>query len=144
MTASTITFIRTPLSANNSRRRALHPFPQDKPMKQQSASFVRKNHVNEEEIIKEEMACEQSSSENIFRQPSRTEDSTSELEDMWTLKRANPIFSVLDDDFDEEFEADFYESPTKRARTQTLSLGDQLSDVSSLAFVFSADSSGVN
>lgn len=112
-------------------------------MKQQSASFVRKN-VNEEEILKEETACEQSCSENIFRQPSREEDSTSELEDMWTLKRANPIFSILDDDDDEELEADLYESPTKRPRTQMLSLADQLSDESSLSFVFSAESSGVN
>jgi hypothetical protein len=113
-------------------------------MKQQFASFVRRN-VNEEEIIKEEIACEQSSSENIFRQPSLAGDSTSELEDMWTLKRANPIFSVLDDDSDdEEDEAELYASPSKRQRTQMLSFEDQVSGKSSLSHLFSADSSRVN
>jgi hypothetical protein len=111
-------------------------------MKQQSASFVRKN-VSEEEIIKEEMVCEQSSNENIFRHASRAEDTTSELEEMWTLKRANPIFSMLDDD-DEEYEAELYASPTKRPRTQIISLSDQVSDESSLSLLFSADSSRVS
>jgi hypothetical protein len=105
------------------------------------ASFVRKN-VSEEEIMKEEIACEQSSNENIFRQLSLAEDPTSELEEMWTLKRANPIFSALDDDSDdEEYEAELYASPSKRQRTQMLSFEDQVSGESSLSLLFSADSS---
>lgn len=108
-------------------------------MKQQSALFVRKT-VSEEEIIKEEITCEQNSSENIFRQPSRADDVTSELEGMWTLKRANPIFSVLDDD--DEYDAELYASPSKRPRTQMISLSDQVSD-QALSLLFSADSSRV-
>jgi hypothetical protein len=111
-------------------------------MKQHSASFVRKN-VSEEEIMKEEISCEQSCTENIFRQPSQAEESNSELEDMWTLKRANPIFSILDED-DEEDEAELYASPSKRPRTQMLSLADQVSDELSISFQWSADSSRIS
>jgi hypothetical protein len=142
MTASPFTPIRLPLSTHNRRLRTGHSLSQDKPMKQQLTSFVRKN-VSEEEIMKEEISCEQSCTENIFRQPSHEEDSNSELEDMWTLKRANPIFSILDED-DEEDEAELYASPSKRPRTQMLSLADQVSDECSISFLLSADSSRIN
>jgi hypothetical protein len=83
MTASTHTI--TPIR----RRRAIHPFPQEKLIKQ-SASFVRMN-TNEEEMIKEEFACEQSSSEHIFRLSSRrAKEADLELVQMWNLKRASP------------------------------------------------------
>jgi hypothetical protein len=141
MTASPFTPIRLPLTTHNRRLRSGHSVSQDKPMKQHMASFVRKN-VSEEEIMKEEIACEQSSNENIFRQLSLAEDPTSDLEEMWTLKRANPIFSALDDDSDdEEYEAELYASPSKRQRTQMLSFEDQVSGESSLSLLFSADSS---
>jgi hypothetical protein len=142
MTASPFTRTRQPLSTHNRRLRTGHSLSQDQPMKQHLASFVRKN-VSEEEIITEEIACEQSSNENIFRQPSQAEDSNSEMEEMWTLKRANPIFSMLDED-DEEDEAELYASPSKRQRTQMLSMADQVSGESSISFLFSADSSRVN
>jgi hypothetical protein len=41
----------------------------------------------------------------------RTEPASHELEDMWTLKRATPIFD------EEEEEEESLESPTKRSRT---------------------------
>jgi hypothetical protein len=144
MTASPFTPIRLPLTSHNRRLRAGHSLSQDKPMKLHLASSVRKN-VSEEEIMKEEIACEQSSDENIFRHTSLAEDSTSELEEMWTLKRANPISSALyDDSDDEEYEAELYASPTKRQRTQMLSFEDQVSGESSLSHLFSADCSRVN
>jgi hypothetical protein len=144
MTASPFTPIRLPLTTHNRRLRAGHSLSQEKPIKQPFASFVRKN-VSEEEIMKEEIACEQCSNMNIFRQPSMAEESNSELEEMWTLKRANPIFSVLDDDSDdEECEAELYASPSKRQRTQVLSFENQVSGESSLSLLFSADSSRVN
>ncbi len=134
MTAAPFTPIRLPLSTHNRRLRTGHSLSQDEPMKQRLASFVRKN-VDAEEIIMEEIACEQSRSENIFRHPSQAEESNSEMEEMWTLKRANPIFSILDEE-DEEDEAELYASPSKRQRTQMLSLADQVSVESSISFLF--------
>jgi hypothetical protein len=89
MTASTSTPIR--------RQREVRPFAQEKRMKL-SVSFVRRN-ANEGEIDKEEFACEQNNSENIFRLSSRrAEEADSELREMWNLKRASPIVSGTETD----------------------------------------------
>jgi hypothetical protein len=76
MTASGITPI--------CRRRAIHPLPKKKPMKQ-SVSFVRMN-VNKKQ--------------NIFRLPSHwasAAEASPELVEMWNLKRASPIMTEIDD-----------------------------------------------
>jgi len=65
-------------------------------------------------VEKEKKQEEQSSSENkeeIFNTSSRLEFDE-ELEDLWTLKRANPIDEDEEDD-------ELLSSPTKRARTYT-------------------------
>jgi hypothetical protein len=132
----TATTIRLPLSTHNRRQRAVYLLSQKNPIKQ-SVNFVRKS-INEEEISKEEHSCEQSNL-NIFRQASWAQDANSEMEDMWTLKRANSVFSVLDLDDDElDAEAELYASPTKRARTQVISWTDKVSEESSCLFFTSA------
>lgn len=101
----------------------------------------RSSSVTEEEPISKDQQELQpiTSSESIFRRQASSIDS--ELEDMWSLKRANPVLSMLlDDDDDEESvsaEAEQYCSPTKRPRTQVLAWEDQ----GSLPFAFSMDRS---
>mmetsp|Transcript_16787 Transcript_16787/g.24827 ORF Transcript_16787/g.24827 Transcript_16787/m.24827 type:complete len:145 (+) Transcript_16787:270-704(+) len=71
----------------------------------QSPSLEVANQDNDQEQI----VVPQSEKINIFRTTSDEVDE--ELEDMWTLKRANPVFDEDDDDFEV--------SPSKRARTFT-------------------------
>ena len=65
--------------------------------------------------------------ENIFRESSfycaesRDASETEEVEDCWTLKRASP----LADDDDEEYMS--YESPTKKAKVQSIFWESQIS-----------------
>jgi hypothetical protein len=49
----------------------------------------------------------------------------------WTLKRANPIFSVLDEK-NVKLEAEADASPNKSSRTQVISWTDQVSEESTL------------
>jgi hypothetical protein len=120
MTASTF---RIPLSAHNHHHRrhcAIHPLPQDKATKQ---SIVPKNNLNEdndEAVQSKEPMFPIRRSGDIFRR--QTSEVDSDLEGMWALKRANPV--NLDDDDEESLEADLYQSPTKRSRTQVLNWED--------------------
>ena len=71
-------------------------------------------------------------SEEWAREPFRTErvclDEDDERSGLWTLKRANPVFDENDDnETDEQDEAQWYESPSKRSRVQTLTWSDQVS-----------------
>ena len=71
-------------------------------------------------------------SEEWAREPFRTQrvclDEDDERSSLWTLKRANPVFDENDgNETDEEDDAQWYESPSKRSRVQTLSWSDQVS-----------------
>lgn len=71
----------------------------------QSPPLVRETEAENKEQITET----QNNNIDIFRETS--DEVSEELEDMWTLKRANPVFDEDDDDFEA--------SPSKRARTFT-------------------------
>jgi hypothetical protein len=69
-------------------------------------------------------------SEEGAREAFRTQrvwlDGDDERRELWTLKRANPVFD--DDERDGEVdleEANLYESPSKRSRVQTLTWADR-------------------
>ena len=65
--------------------------------------------------------------------------SDDEQEDLWTLKRANPIYDEDDDDDDEEFTQ--YQSPTKRSKTLSLHWENKLpsNDIPALVSVSDDD-----
>mmetsp|Transcript_13200 Transcript_13200/g.20125 ORF Transcript_13200/g.20125 Transcript_13200/m.20125 type:complete len:172 (+) Transcript_13200:2670-3185(+) len=71
----------------------------------QSPPLVRETEAENKEQITET----QNNNIDIFRETS--DEATEELEAMWTLKRANPVFDEDDDDFEA--------SPSKRAKTFT-------------------------
>lgn len=71
-------------------------------------------------------------SEEWAREPFRTQPVWLDEDDgrsgLWTLKRANPVFDENDEtETDEEDAAQWYESPSKRSRVQTLTWSDQVS-----------------
>lgn len=151
MTASAAT--RYPFSsAHNRKRRSAIVTLQEKTTKPKPVlSFVASIDVasSSAEMPANEMKLEQTSSplstsssfdeeqlESVFREQtplwavaeSRDESPSDDVvyqddNEMWTLKRASPI---ADDDSNEEFIA--YESPTKKAKTQTIFWENHVSD----------------
>lgn len=100
--------IRTPFAPNRLRRSLIHP------ESSQVAKPVKEMASTHRPILSEGTASE--NNENHFRlQPMMSVDA--DTEQMWTLKRANPI--TEDDD-------EISESPTKRSRSATLSWQDAL------------------
>jgi hypothetical protein len=119
MTASPI---RPPLVTHNRRRVAPHPLQEKQMVKPQfsilmarSESLMDKN--DKVDFSTTVCAFKDFELEGIFRRQWIAE--TEELDDMWTLKRASPIF-----DEDEQP----YESPSKRSRTTQLYWKDRLSE----------------
>eukprot|EP00977_Amphora_coffeiformis_P007490 scaffold1640_cov161-Amphora_coffeaeformis.AAC.13 len=134
MTASTT--LRYPLSAAHNRKRRSALSLQEKPTKPKSTlTFVAgpllqvassaEMSVNQDKRLETPSFEEQVVS--VFRErtfycaESRDSSDTEEVEDCWTLKRASP----LADEDDEEYMS--YESPTKKAKNQTIYWENQLS-----------------
>jgi len=116
--------LRLPLTTHNRRRCAVHPEPQEKTKTNQSSnrailrtsSFDAKiDYVSVAE--KEQVHPE---TETIFRQTVWTEEED-EMEELWTLKRANPITDESEDVVERT-----YASPSKRQRTQQLDWKDKV------------------
>jgi hypothetical protein len=133
----TATTMRAPLMSHNRRRRRLHLHPelQDKPSKpimthlplhpnhtcMPTRDLVKETKIQESLLVDEPLAP----SHLRASRPVLPED----VEDMWTLKRANPIFSDSDDENDEELAAALlYSSPTKRQRTTELRISDRIAE----------------
>lgn len=128
MTASPV---RLPLSTHNRRRRAVDitcNHQSDKssastmPLKEKMHAFPQPDCTASEnrQDVQEETSSNNSNS--IFRS-TWLDDQRNDLEDMWTLKRANPISEEEEDELHEE-----YASPPKRTRTNVLSWKQRILD----------------
>ena len=138
MTASPTT--RYPFStAHNRKRRPALPL-QDKTLKANAvlnfvtavdvapSNSVAEMAVTQQDTKKTELPCYEQQLESIFRErssvwaESRDPSDNEEEADLWSLKRASPIA----DEDDEEFT--YYESPSKKAKVQTIFWDSRMSD----------------
>ena len=79
--------------------------------------------VSSVNISENREGVEEELNSSIFRTRTAWHEERSEMEEMWTLKRANPISGASDDELEEE-----YASPSKRARTTVLSWEHRILD----------------
>jgi hypothetical protein len=133
----TVSPLRFPLStAHNRKRRSFHPLQQktvkSKPVLAHS-SLVETSASAEMSVHtepKREYPAMEEQLNSIFREKTSIwvdsrDSSDTEDEETWTLKRASPITEEEDDDADQYHE---YESPSKRAKVQTVLWESRLSD----------------
>lgn len=135
----TVSPLRMPLSAHNRRRYVFHSSHddastvfktvKDKPIattkSNESRKLARANPISDEESPRFLSTLAERRREDeepveapapVFRRRTSWLNDSSEMDALWTLKRANPVF----DSDDEDELQDEYASPPKRSRVQTL------------------------
>jgi hypothetical protein len=133
----TVSPLRYPLStAHNRKRRSFHPLQQktvkSKPVlaRASSVDISTSAEMSVHTEPKREYPAMEEQLNSIFREKTSIwvdsrDSSDTEDEETWTLKRASPITEEDDDDANDYH---VYESPSKRAKVQTVLWESHLSD----------------
>src|SRR3569623_1886698 len=116
MTATTVSHLRLPFSSSINRHRDMLSQQEDKPKHKhvnkmiptRAAPLLSQQHSYSTCVVNRDGSDTEESGREVYRTQRVWMDEEDELNNLRTLKRANPVFDCEDDDEDPHF----YESPT--------------------------------